>query len=172
MKAIEGETEEQLAQVFDIIRKCRYMILTCIDKADQLVVIRKAIPEQALPDAMRYYADMLEKMQQHEAAEALAATVLETTPPDRKSVCPACNAPVILVASLPPPEMMANPDVRARCVCTCGSFLVPYYDESGALALRIMSIEEIAELPDEVRNRMISVRNDLARALAHRRRAN
>jgi len=171
-KVIEELDDASIGDVFEIIKRARYMIVCTVDESERLCVVRKGISELSLPDAMRYYAEVLEKMQESERAEQTAAQTAEeyfnATPTHLKAMCPGCGVPVVLVTPLPPPEVMARPNVKARCVCTCGAFLVPFYEAPQVLAMRMMTIEEIAELPDEVRNRMLHLRRRFAGAEARR----
>lgn len=168
MKPIDGGTEEQLQEVFAHVRNANHMILVCVDNEDRLVVIRKGIAEGEVPNAMRHLAQAIEDIEETERRAKAAEEFFESAPPDHKAICPGCEAPVILVTPLPPPEVLAQPNVTARCVCNCGSFLVPYYVD-GALALRLMTVEEIADTPDEIRNTMLSHRRRAAAESARRK---
>lgn len=174
MKEMDGSNDEQIAEIIGYIKSARHLILTCVDEEQRLIVVRKGIAELELPDAMRHFAGALEEMQREERAAQVveaAEQLFESAPPERKALCPGCEAPVVLMTPLPPPEVMRKPNVKARCVCSCGSFLVPYYI-GNSLALRLMSVEEIAETPDEIRNNMLAIRRRMAAAKARRREAN
>jgi hypothetical protein len=54
------------------------------------------------------------------------------------------------------------PADRQKVVCNCGAFLCPVWAADGTCSVRLMTIEEVAELPDEVRNRMVAARRELS----------
>jgi hypothetical protein len=69
--------------------------------------------------------------------------------------CPVCTVNV-----LGPPQRPDEPETCAA-VCECGSFLRPLYNERGELGgVAVLTLEEVAELPDHVRISLIRLRRD------------
>jgi hypothetical protein len=165
----EASNEEQIQEAIAILRRGRYVVLCCIEQDDQLTVIRKGIPEVALPGALRHFAETLAGMMASKAVEEAAQEVLEATPESAKGRCPSCKQVVVMCSPESDLRALRSGNITQRAVCGCGAFLVPYSLDDGGLGLRIMTMDEVAALPDGSRNQMLSLRKRYAAYMAKNR---
>lgn len=155
---VEGDNEEQVARCIAMLRSAKYVVMCCLDSDDEMTVIRKGIPEEMLPAALRHFADSLAGV----IAEQMVKQAVEAVPDSHKGRCPSCAEQVVMLPTDDGENIRMVKGRRARAVCTCGAFLLPTVLDDGGLGLRLMTMEEIAALTDEQRNQMLSVRRRYA----------
>lgn len=156
------ETKEALiARVAEIIHGSRVAVMGSVDDSGQLIMTSMGVDPQNIPEILRRFAQHLERDAHVEAVRH----VVQNMPPDRKGTCPGCEHDVIVTKPIPP-KALARKEGLAVCVCTCGAFLIPYLNDAHQLQLRFMTQEEISELPDEIRNRLVRARREFERMRA------
>lgn len=158
----QDETREQmLERVYKMIREARIFVVAAVGRDDRLAISSLGVSTGRIPEILRDFADHIDG----EHRESVADKMLEQLPPDRKATCPCCAHQVFVTREIPGRMMAIG---HAMCVCMCGAFLVPSRGESGSLLLRLVTDEEIAALPDQIRNDMIRTRRELEDARSKR----
>lgn len=142
-------------RVSNLIDSAPIFVGASIDENRHATFSSMGIEPDAIPKLLRKLADHLE--------QAGRAAFEDQIPKDRKGYCPACQSPVMLVTPIPEEALQRSENKRAMCVCTCGAFLVPSRAPSGEIGLRLVTLEEIAELPDSIRNDMLRTRRAVSK---------
>lgn len=149
------ETREQMLEsVYKLIREARIFVVAAVGSDDKLAISSLGVSTRRIPEMLRDFADHIDR----DHRQSFGLEILDQLPPDRKATCPCCSHEVFVTREIPG-EFMASG--HAMCICMCGAFLVPSRGECGSLLLRLVTDEEIAELPDQVRNDMIRTRRQL-----------
>jgi hypothetical protein len=156
-----ADKEKLIARVSEMLRNGRAMVLGVLSEDQRLVISSMGLDPKRIPEVLRHFAEHVEREEhQQRVAEAIQAV-----PPDRKAECPGCSQNVFVTTPIPPRMLRGDEGTRAICVCTCGAFLVPYLGDE-RLQLRFMTEEEIVDLPDEIRNRIVRARREFERLRA------
>lgn len=153
--------ENLLRKTIEIVKSAKIMVLGCIDSEGHLRFATIGLDYNDIPATLRNFASHIERDRQLAEDNSRMEYIREQVakmPNDRKGTCPQCGELVILLREIPKEAMRKDGTKHACCVCSCGAFLVPSSDESGALALRYMSDEEIIALPDQIRIQMMRAR--------------
>jgi len=156
--------DEWIAATVALIRSTEQVLLATVDSDGCLAISTRGFDSRDVPDALRSMANALErdamkarKAKMDEKMELMATAVAAhkvwaETPAERKALCPACAKPVILMHENIE-EVIGKPSV-----CTCGAFLMTLKNDAGKIDLRLLTSDEIADLPDESRMRLAAAR--------------
>lgn len=159
-----ADREQLIEQVIKMIRSAKLFVMGTIGPDEHMIVSSMGCKPERVPDVFRMMAAHVEREEHvtrlHQAVEQL--------PNDRKGMCPGCQQCVIVTTPIPLDAIALDSSKRALCVCTCGAFLVPYFDGERRLHLRFMTEAEVIEMPDDVRNQLLRVRRDFERLRAQR----
>lgn len=150
--------EELLLRLTQMLEGAQMMVMGTIDNSNRLMIGTLGLDKDQIALAFRHIAQHVER----DHAMQSARERLNAIPTNCKGSCPQCGQLVVLVKDIPE-AMMTTPNHQAICVCACGAFLLPSLDEARQLLLRFLTIEEIAELPDDIRMELIRTRNSLMR---------
>lgn len=154
-RTIDGELDaDELERIIDTLRNTLQFVLVGINETGRLFTVSRGVADDEIPDALVYFSGILirRRGQQQQADE-----IASLSDKDRFR-CPVCNDHIYVKG-----DIRAHMKAKAGigCVCVCGSFLVPYLDSMSDLCMRIMTIDEIAALPDHTRNRMLAARREI-----------
>ena len=153
-----AETYEQIVQCVQVLIRSPHFALCAVDTEGQLTVIRRGIPEDALPRALRGFADAVSESIAKETVEE----AVQAVPESHKGTCPSCQQLVVMLPTEDGSSILQRRGAKPRAVCSCGAFLIPSVLDDGGLGLRLMTIEEIAALSDTARNTMLAARRRYA----------
>lgn len=145
--------DDLIVRMAELVRDAKVMCMGTVDKAGKLCVTSIGIRHGSIPIILRAFADHVESEQPDE---------LESNEPPRsypRGVCPCCQRDVAVDPASH--EAITAPNTYSILVCVCGAFVIPNMVAEGAVQFRLITAEEIAELPDDVRIELIRRRKYL-----------
>ena len=143
-------TAEALAARF----KFDSLVMIGVDKSGQVTLGASGLEG---PDVMRLVnhvgASLARKM-------GIAKRAVMPEGENAKNYIPAGKCPVCNAAVHGPPNPPSDVQEYAA-VCECGSFLIPNYNDGGKLCgVSLMTLEQVAALPDHVRISLMRLRKE------------
>jgi hypothetical protein len=142
--------DQWLEHATGYIRQAEVCVLSMRLPNKEIAVFSCGIPRGLVAKALTYFAEHIHN--EDEENEALAQELVKLIDDDRKGTCPACDVTVILA------KRIKEGQSDAALVCQCGSFLIPTLRD-GTLQLRLMTLDEVVALRDEVRIEMLRDRH-------------
>lgn len=156
--------DKLMTQAMELIKNAKFMGMGCVDAQGTLKLASIGVPYEELSSMLRSFADHIDRDAEkikEQTKRRVIQECIENLPADRRGKCPGCAETVVLTKPIPPTILQRREGNTPICVCTCGAFLAPWLDDAQTLQLRFLTIEEVAELPDEMRNQLIRARNKL-----------
>lgn len=129
------------------------MIMLLIDHDGRVTISGYSAEEVDLCKLLRAIAEKIELRQEKYGFTAVLPKGHDPENITTAGDCPVCHSKVFGPLKRPP---IAD---HYAAVCQCGSFLLPHWDSTDTLCgLTLMTEQQVAALPDEVRNTLVRLR--------------
>lgn len=152
MSEEKDEERGTLSTLATMIKKrleCEGAVVIIRTKDGDLGLGTAGMPPHAVPPMLRFVARFIK---QRATGQPMAGVVVQARDVVNAGRCPSCDMDLMF------PQKIFDPmHARKAVVCQCGSFLTPII-EGTAVTVRLMTIDEVADLPDDVRNEMLQAR--------------
>lgn len=151
----ELDLEETIKEAADILRQSkRVLILSMKDEDDGLCVIRKGVAEIELPWMLKKFAEMFAR---HFATELVQKLVADS-PESMRGRCPACLDEVLVIPPADAIQPLFGANKIVVSVCSCGAILSPSQTDDGKVSLRELQDNDLDDMPDELREKLLEMR--------------
>jgi hypothetical protein len=158
-----------LLEIMQELQSARHFVIAYTTADDKLITRSRGIRSGYVAAALRDFAESIEQSTNPETkpdaairevfVKKIAQELFNSLPAHQRGHCPACGDEAMLSREISK-EQLLNP--ATRFVCTCGAFLSATLDDAGALQMRVLTLEEVGELPDSIRIALVHMRERLA----------
>ena len=148
----EKETDGPLSRIARLLKEkldAKGIMIVMLDDENDIGIGTNGFAPEQLPTMLRFLSKVVRaRLDGHKPIHVRDEDIVNA------GECPSCNVGLMFPRG---PFMESK---NKYVVCQCGSFLIPVIAADSTVSVRCLTIDEVAELPDEIRNNLLRSRRE------------